>query len=185
MALAWTRRLVAGLVALHRRGLVHGDISAVTVVTDGVRPDARATLAARGSGVSPLGTWSPERLRLARPVAADDVWAAGVFAFQVATGALPFSGVTGREVLADIAAARRPPLVAYGASNRRLDHVFDRIFAPPFDERVVEARVLADLLEAVMPGSPLAEGPPLTLLGLDDWSDARRCGRFPPSSGIV
>jgi hypothetical protein len=144
-AVGWAVRLLKRLHELHRCGHIHGDVSAVTLVTDGLRPTARARLLASARGFSPFAYQSPERLAGGRARAADDVWAAGVTLFYLLTGALPYPGNSAAEVRESMRAGRTA-LVAYGVTSRELEHVLERILAVSPSERVRDAEAVLEML---------------------------------------
>lgn len=118
-------QLTGALCAVHRRGLVHGQLrpSHIRVTADGhvkvlglgtavadpnaAAPDlgAFATTAVDIETAAPFSApteadpyLSPEQVAGHPPVAVSDVFATGVLLYEMATGTAPFSGATGAEL---------------------------------------------------------------------------------------
>lgn len=102
-------QLLAGLAALHRAGIAHGDVKTDNILVDS---DDRVTLidlglarfeaAAHVRDGTIAGTpeyMAPEIACGGPTTAASDIYAAGVILYEVITGTTPFTGTTSREVL--------------------------------------------------------------------------------------
>ncbi len=106
-ALAVLQGVCAGVDAAHRRGLVHRDLKPenlflardearqiVKVLDFGLARTVATTGDERTSRLMLLGTpsyMSPEQLRGGQPSPGWDIWALGVVAYELLTGALPFA----------------------------------------------------------------------------------------------
>jgi serine/threonine protein kinase len=108
-------QLAESLAAVHEKGLIHGELrpESVTLVktargeqaklsdfgiarlVDADSPDERMTVVARTLG--PVEYLAPEQLAGANAGAASDVYALGVIAYRMLSGALPFSSPTVRK----------------------------------------------------------------------------------------
>ncbi len=160
-ALAVALALLAGLEALHRRGLVHGDVRADAATVDGrgrVRLGWSGVAAALGRPPRPAGRpdhqvaglahLAPERLEGAEPTPAADVYGVALVLATVLRGAPLFPPVP------DVAALRRqrrvdrPDLAGPDATPLHPDlaAVLTRALAPDPAERPADAATLARVL---------------------------------------
>jgi tetratricopeptide (TPR) repeat protein/tRNA A-37 threonylcarbamoyl transferase component Bud32 len=159
-----------GLTALHRRGLVHGDVKAENVFVSrdetrgepiGVLVDAgadrlltRMGMAATATGLLPvLGTAkaiAPEQARGLPPDTRTDIYGAGTLIYEVLAGRPPFIGDSAIDVVAQhLSAVPQPPSIhaRKGWISPSLDEVVLRALAKDPAERFQSARELADALD--------------------------------------
>ena len=149
----------------HGRGVVHGGLCPTNLiatldgdvkVTDvgvlgcrlGPRPAVDETLLGR------LPYLAPEQLLGETVAAAADVFALGVIAYELVSGARPFDGATTFEIEHAIVSGRPAPLEL----PRPVARVIDRCLARSPFERFPDARALADALDAALRLSPLVGG---------------------------
>ncbi len=112
------------------------------------RPSTDPSLVAR------LSYLAPEQLVGDPVAAATDVFALGVIAYELVTGARPFAGTTALELEHAILSARPPTLDL----PRPVARVLDRCLARSPFERFPDARALADALDAALRLAPLDGG---------------------------
>ena len=112
-------QLASGLEQLHRRGLVHGDLTAdrvvVTSEADGDRVRSIVRLVDLGVGIEPeldaTPQYSaPERVAGEKPTIGSDIYALGVLGFAMLAGRLPFEGSVAEVLRAQV--DRHPPTIA-------------------------------------------------------------------------
>lgn len=183
-AALWTRQLLAGLAALHARGVLHRDIKVdnCLLVREGerevlkivdlglaklTRDDllTRPPISSRGQVIGTLPYISPEQA-LGEPVdERSDLYAAGVVLFELLTRRPPFVG-SDYEVL--VGHVERPPpapseVAPLACIPPALDEVVLRALAKSRDERFAAAidfdRALASALESS--GVEIERGPEL------------------------
>jgi serine/threonine-protein kinase len=151
------------LAAVHRAGLVHGDVKADNVMRE---PAGRVVLLDFGLGrrvelgderfAGSLEYVAPERLLLGAPTSvATDVYSVGVLLFHLATGAFPVSAGSTPEV-AD--RHRRGLRVSLGEARPQLPPAFvdavDRALSPRAEDRPASAAALGALLDRERPQRP-------------------------------
>jgi serine/threonine protein kinase/tetratricopeptide (TPR) repeat protein len=167
--------VLQGLRALHKRGLVHGDVKAENVFMvnrtngngiselTGVLVDAGADrLLSRSeskvdmTSILPLiGTakaMSPEQARGLEPDARSDVYNMGTLMYEALTGRPPFLGESAIDVIAQhVAVAPEPPstYARRGWISDQLDELVLRALAKDPNDRYRDAATLLDALDHV------------------------------------
>lgn len=165
-------QLAQGLAAIHARGIIHRDLKTENVIVSplsGGGEQARlldfgiARLVSDDAPVTQQGLVmgtpqyiSPEQATGGAVDARTDLYAFGVLAFRVLTGAFPFKGPSARDFLTQHVAA--PPLrlddvVAALAQEPLLCAVVRRCLAKDPAERPASAQALASELQGWKPGA--------------------------------
>jgi len=126
------RELLAGLRAVHDRGLVHCDVKSGNVMLGpgpaklidfGIARPPDKELAGDTS-IGSLQFMSPEQLRGEALTPASDLFSLGVVLYEALTGRMPFAGRTPEEIVAaHEAGAMRPPAELTNGRPGRLDDV--------------------------------------------------------------
>lgn len=126
------RELLAGLRAVHDRGLVHCDVKSGNVMLGpgpaklidfGIARPPDVELAGDTS-IGSLQFMSPEQLRGEALTPASDLFSLGVVLYEALTGRMPFAGRTPEEIVAaHEAGAIRPPSALTHGGPSRLDDV--------------------------------------------------------------
>jgi tRNA A-37 threonylcarbamoyl transferase component Bud32 len=158
----------AAVEAAHERRLLHRDLKPENVFLvragDGETPkvldfgvakaldagEGRASQVDTGTGqlVGTLAYMSPEQLQGGPPEPAWDVWALTVIAYEILTGAHPFSG-TGRPVHAAVLTGRcTPPSGHLGDDAQAWDAFFAQALDPDRAQRPASSRELLARFEA-------------------------------------
>lgn len=160
------RGVCEAVEAAHRRQLVHRDLKPDNIflarAETGEIPKVldfgiakflpAATQATADTGTGPLvGTiayMSPEQW-LGQPVdAARDLWALAIVAYEMLTGAQPFTGATAAEWQSSVLAGKFTPLARYlPEAPARCQEFFARAFAADPADRPTSARTLFSELE--------------------------------------
>mgnify|MGYP001128082317 CR=1 FL=1 len=158
-ALAIGAELCAALSAVHRHGLVHGDLKAENVLCEpGGRivladfGSCREIVAARSAGVvsGTLQYLAPEVLRGGPTTPASDVYALGVLLYRLLSGRFPYPGERYEELVAQQCLSA-PPLVSQRAGlPRALGEAIDRCLATDPKRRPASAADLARALDRAM-----------------------------------
>ena len=187
--------LLQGLVALHKRGVLHGDVKVENVfVARGTGSDGssepigvlvdgggdrlltRVQLGAGTTGLLPvLGTAkaiAPEQARGAEADPRTDIYQAGTLMYETLTGRPPFIGGSAIDVIAQHLSATPQPPSAHarkGWVSAALDEVILRTLAKDPAQRYQTAEALLDALERAI-RRPIVQRP------LDEgvFQDARR-----------
>ena len=146
---------------VHRRGLVHGDLRAESIIMvpdttkGGRRQLARMLdvgLAQRYTHGNPAPAYlAPERIGGAQPTVGSDVYALGVLGFQLLTGKLPFTGSVADVLLAQV--YEKPPTIG-DARGEPVDETVEafiaRALAKHPDERHRSAAAFRHELNSVL-----------------------------------
>jgi serine/threonine-protein kinase len=162
----------SALAAAHAQQVVHRDLKPSNVLVDASGPRPRYVLADFGVGRAGAGAraekdvggtflyMAPEQLR-GRPGPQSDLWAAGVIAYQMLTGTLPFPGPSLQEVSRQIQYTDPPPpsTVTGRALPGRLEEAVLGLLRKSLTERTATA---ADLLAqlGVRDAARIEAGPP-------------------------
>ena len=133
--------LCSALAAVHRAGVVHGDIKAQNVLRDaegrvvlvdfGTSRDVSPDRLAESKSLSGTPVYmAPELWQLAPPTAQSDIYSLGVLLYYLVTGTYPVHGATAEDVRGAHAAGRRVPLrEARSELPRRFVDVVERAAA--------------------------------------------------------
>ncbi|HEX7135594.1 MAG TPA: S8 family serine peptidase [Iamia sp.] len=175
-ALAVALALLSGLDALHRHGLVHGDVRA-----DGATVDGRGAARLGWSGIAaivdrpPLPTGqpahqvralvhlAPERLDGAAPTPAADVYGVALILATLLRGEAPFVAVDDGDALRHQRASSAPTLLGPGRAplHADLEAALARALAPDPGDRPGDAATFATVLGWVAHDIGLEVGPGL------------------------
>ena len=161
-------QIADALAHAHERGIVHRDLKSANVV---ITPDGRAKvldfgLAARmprvdaeevtktqaalshaGMLVGTLAAMAPEVLRGETATARSDIWALGVLLYEMASGRLPFGGMTVADMTASILKDTPRPLPQHVPSGLRT--IAQRSLAKDSGQRYGTSGELRAALEAM------------------------------------
>lgn len=162
--------LLAGLRAVHERGLVHCDVKAANVMLGpgpvklidfGIARSPREP----GSGTTSIGSlqyMAPEQLRGEPFGPAADLFSAGVVLYEALTGQLPFAARTPEELADAHRAGRvRPPSTLAAGISPRLDGAVIQALRPAPEHRFGSAGAMATALGPVSADAPADETRPV------------------------
>jgi serine/threonine-protein kinase len=158
--------LTEGLDALHRAGLVHGDLCPEHVLVGAqvqLLDLGLSRLAAPGADHPERVAYrAPEVLGGGQPQTSSDLWSAGVILYRLLTGYPPFAGSTTAEVLENILHHEPPPLTPLaGYLPADLDHIVATTLHRDSRQRYPSASfLLADLRHIRLQLTPPALPPP-------------------------
>ncbi|KAA0109582.1 protein kinase [Mycolicibacterium sp. P1-5] len=160
-AAAVLRPVLGGLATAHRAGLVHRDVKPENVlISDGgevklvdfglVRAVAEAGITSTSVILGTAAYLSPEQVSTGAADARSDVYAVGILAYELITGATPFTGdnpltVAYQRMDHDVPA----PSVAINGVPPQFDEFIARATARNPDARFVDAEEMAEDLDAI------------------------------------
>ncbi len=144
-ACAWAGNVAIALAAVHRKGVIHGDVKPANIF---ITNESKVKLADFGIarlpnrdalGVPLLGTpayWCPEQL-LGKPQdARSDLFSLGVVLHEMVTGQRPFKGQTPQELCGQILNAKAPRASHINSSvPTTVDAIIERCLAKDPEQR--------------------------------------------------
>jgi eukaryotic-like serine/threonine-protein kinase len=158
----WLEQAARALDTAHGQGVVHRDVKPGNLLLDGdgnvhVADFGIATAAGldsltqTGTIIGTAGYLSPEQAQGQRATPASDVYALGVVAFELLTGARPFQSDS---TTAEAAAHVHAPIPAVSERDptlpRELDAVFERVLAKDPADRYESARAFVAALDRAL-----------------------------------
>jgi serine/threonine-protein kinase len=161
-ALAWLEQTARALDAAHAQGVVHRDVKPGNLLLDrdgnvhvadfGIATAAGLdSLTQTGTIIGTAGYLSPEQAQGERATGASDVYALGVVAFELLTGARPYESDS---TTAEAAAHAYAPIPSASERNPVLppgvDGVFERVLAKVPDERFESASAFVAALRSAL-----------------------------------
>jgi serine/threonine-protein kinase len=151
-----------GLEFAHHRGIIHRDIkpSNIRILEDGTVKimdfgiakslEGGSKLTQTGIALGTAGYLAPEQIQGGRVDARTDIFAVGVVAYEMVTGARPFAGSSLSNVLYKILNEHpQPPLAMAPLCPPSLDSVVRACMSKNPDERYQTARQMLDALRQV------------------------------------
>lgn len=148
--IAWLLRILDALAHLHAQGLVHRDLKPANIALDAKRGPvlcdfglvhlADSLLTQRGAMLGSPAYMAPECFGGEAPDVRSDLFSAGVIAYELLTGNLPFRGSNSGEImLAIVRDEPLPPSHWNAALPRALDAAIVTALAKPPDLRYAGA----------------------------------------------
>jgi tetratricopeptide (TPR) repeat protein len=150
------------LAHAHERGVVHRDLKAGNAIVSGGRlkiidfglarrvdaldPEATADTKQPVAAAGTPYAMAPEQVRRENADARTDVWALGVFLYEMLTGGRPFSGVTTAELFASVLRDRPAPMPVEVPDSLR--GLVERCLAKDPNARYQRAADVRSVLEA-------------------------------------
>jgi serine/threonine-protein kinase len=143
-AAGWTLRLAQRVQEQHQQGLVHGNVSAYTLLVGGRSPYGKGILV-DSPRQAEATFYSPERASSGQLSQADDTWALAVLLFYGLTAQYPFQ-VNSAIDIARAVALGTPKLVRHGVNDPILQGIFDRALARDPGKRL---STVAELVQSI------------------------------------
>jgi serine/threonine-protein kinase len=151
-ACAWAGDVAAALAAVHRKGIIHGDVKPANIF---ITQEGRVKLGDfgiarvqnrdnRGALMGTPAYWCPEQIWGKPQDARSDIFSLGVVLYEMVTGKRPFTGKTVEEVREQILSAK--PLLAslvYAALPTALNPILDRCLSKDPARRYPDGDALA------------------------------------------
>ncbi len=194
-------QIADALAHAHEHGIVNRDLKSANVV---ITPDGRAKVldfgvadklpaadaeavtktqaapAQSGLLVGTLAYMAPEQLRGEKATPRSDVWSLGVLLYEMASGRLPFEGVTGAEIAANI--LRESPASLPDRMSANLQSIVERCLSKEAGRRYSGGDALHSALEAIQSVAASASGSP-SPSAEDGWPVAPAPAPSPRESG--
>lgn len=133
-AAGWVLRLAQRINDTHQQGLVHGNVSGYTILTEVRTPHGKGILV-DSPRQAEATFYSPERAASGQLSQGDDVWAMVVLLFFATTGQFPFQVSSAIDVARAVALGT-PKAAKYGVNDAGLQSIFDRAFARDASKRL-------------------------------------------------
>ncbi len=170
-AVAVIRRVLAGLGAVHERGILHRDLKPENVLLDErgcpkltdfglARADRHARITGAGMILGTVEYMSPEQTELEDLDPRADLYAAGAMLFHLVAGHPPYGGKSGLGVLQQHRSAPVPSISALVPEAKALERPIKRLMAKRREDRPTTAREALALFDG-LDEAPLLAGQPL------------------------
>lgn len=143
-AVGWVLRLAKRVNEQHQQGLVHGNVSAYTLLIEGRSPHGKGILV-DSPRQAEATFYSPERASSGQLSQGDDCWALAVLLFHGLTAQYPFQ-VNSAIDIARAVALGTPKLLRHGINDPTLQGLFDRTFARDIHRRMSS---VTELIQAI------------------------------------
>ncbi len=160
-AISYSKQIVEGLAAAHKKGIIHRDIksSNIMITDDGIvkimdfglaKVKGSAQLTNVGSTVGTTAYMSPEQASGKEVDYRADIWSFGVVLYEMLTGKMPFRGDYDPAIIYKI--LNEEPEPAAGIDDR-LQHIISKCLAKDPDDRYQSAGEIAEELATANKGS--------------------------------
>lgn len=143
-AAGWVLRLAQRINESHQQGLVHGNVSAYTLLVEGRSPLGKGILV-DSPRQAEAAFYSPERAASGQLSQGDDTWALAVLLFFGLTGQYPFQVNSAIDVARAVALGT-PKVARHGLNDPTLQAIFDRAFARDASKRL---NTIPGLMQAI------------------------------------